>query len=332
MTQTMKLARRLGAMALAIAVLTGILVSDRADARVADGSSTSRPDTKDLKTRYPSLSHFATNLTQLALQGKLNAVPEREKEIRQAAHILSRDLRNNPIFLAEPGHERSVIVAGLAYRMAAGNVPQPLRSKLVFSLNLSEVTAEAKDSAEFQSDVNAVLNDVKQAHGQIILFIDDLPQLLHTDGKNSAKGLNETLRDGVQIIGATTVATYQEAIVKDTQIAPLFDRILVGDPTLDNIADSDDSENADDDDTANRGVTLSPGLQELAQSAGSDRSRVDVILQLAKLDSAKLRELQNRGALHIKNQFPRFGLIEAEVAVRSLKDLAANANVRHASL
>src|SRR3984893_8469630 len=285
---------------------------------------------------YPALAAYATDLTELAHQGKLGQVNDHDKAIQQIARVLSRDHKNNPVLIAEPGFGRSIIIAGLAYRIASGDVPNALQGKKVFSLNSSALAANAKGAADVESRFNAVLEDVKRAKGTIILFVDELPHFLANDAGQKQSACAEAIRQGdMQLVGATTAHSYQETIATDAGLARQFERVVLSDAngseTAESSADQDTDNQSDQDASASPGEKLSADLQDVVQHSG-DRTRVKVILQVDKMSSEKVNELLSAKGVEVKNRFRQFGLIEVELPVGALKTLASSTNVKHVSL
>ena len=181
---------------------------------------------------YQSLSKYAKNLVEEARQGKLDPVIGRDEEIRRVLQILSRRTKNNPILIGEPGTGKTAIVEGLAERIVRGDVPENLKDKQLYSLDMGALVAGAKYKGEFEERLKAVLDDVKNSDGQIILFIDELHTIV---GAGSAAGsmdaanmLKPALARGeIQCIGATTLDEYRKNIEKDGALERRFQKIMV---------------------------------------------------------------------------------------------------------
>jgi ATP-dependent Clp protease ATP-binding subunit ClpB len=185
--------------------------------------------------QYNALSKYAINLNERARQGKLDPVIGRDDEIRRVLQILSRRTKNNPILIGEPGTGKTAIVEGLAQRIVRGDVPENLKRKQVYSLDMGALIAGAKYQGEFEERLKSVINEITQAEGEIILFIDEIHTLVGA-GKNSgamdaANILNPALARGdLRSIGATTLDEYQKYFEKDKALERRFQIVMVDEP------------------------------------------------------------------------------------------------------
>ena len=185
---------------------------------------------------YQSLAKYAVNLTERARNGKLDPVIGRDEEIRRVLQILSRRTKNNPILIGEPGTGKTAIAEGLAYRIVRGDVPENLRSKQIYSLDMGALIAGAKYKGEFEERLKAVVNEVVKAEGEIILFIDEIHTLVgagKSDGAmDAANILKPALARGeLRAIGATTLDEYQKYFEKDKALERRFQTVMVDEPT-----------------------------------------------------------------------------------------------------
>ena len=184
---------------------------------------------------YQSLEKYAKNLVQLARQGKLDPVIGRDDEIRRVLQILSRRTKNNPILIGEPGTGKTAIVEGLAGRIVRGDVPENLKDKQLYSLDMGALVAGAKYKGEFEERLKSVINEVTKADGRIILFIDEIHTLVGAGGGEGAMDAANILkpalaRGELRAIGATTLNEYQKYFEKDKALERRFQTVMVDEP------------------------------------------------------------------------------------------------------
>ncbi|HOS47172.1 MAG TPA: ATP-dependent chaperone ClpB [Bacteroidia bacterium] len=186
---------------------------------------------------YNSLSKYARNLNELARSGKLDPVIGRDEEIRRVLQILSRRTKNNPILIGEPGVGKTAIAEGLAHRIINGDVPENLKSKVIYSLDMGSLIAGAKYKGEFEERLKAVVKEVISAEGEIVLFIDEIHTLVGAGGGEGAMDAANILkpalaRGELRAIGATTLNEYQKYIEKDKALERRFQKVMVEEPDV----------------------------------------------------------------------------------------------------
>ncbi|MDB5014599.1 MAG: clpB1 [Daejeonella sp.] len=202
----------------------------------------SRVTDQNAEATYNALNKYARNLNEFASAGKLDPVIGRDDEIRRVIQILSRRTKNNPILIGEPGVGKTAIAEGIAFRIIKGDVPESLKSKTVFSLDMGALIAGAKYKGEFEERLKAVIKEVTQSDGEIVLFIDEIHTLVGAGGGEGAMDAANILkpalaRGDLRAIGATTLNEYQKYIEKDTALERRFQKVLVDEPdTMDAIS------------------------------------------------------------------------------------------------
>jgi ATP-dependent Clp protease ATP-binding subunit ClpB len=194
-----------------------------------------RVTSQSAEETYNSLSKYANNLNQLAQDGKLDPVIGRGEEIRRLLQILSRRTKNNPLLVGEPGTGKTAIAEGLAHRIIRGDVPENLKDKLIFSLDMSALIAGAKFKGEFEERLKAVIKEVTTSDGNIVLFIDEIHTLVGAGGGQGAMDAANILkpalaRGELRVIGATTLDEYQKYFEKDKALERRFQKVFVDEP------------------------------------------------------------------------------------------------------
>ena len=225
---------------------------------------------QEAEEQYQALSKYAVNLNERARQGKLDPVIGRDDEIRRVLQILSRRTKNNPILIGEPGTGKTAIVEGLAQRIVRGDVPENLKMKQVYSLDMGALIAGAKYQGEFEERLKAVINEITQAQGEIILFIDEIHTLVGAGKSSGAMDAANILkpalaRGDLRSIGATTLDEYQKYFEKDKALERRFQVVMVDEP---------DEESA---------IAILRGLKEKYENHHKVRIKDDAIIAAVQL-------------------------------------------------
>jgi ATP-dependent Clp protease ATP-binding subunit ClpB len=210
------------------AAISTALDSVRGSARITD---------PDPESKYQALAKFGRDLTEVARGGKLDPVIGRDEEIRRVVQVLSRRTKNNPVLIGEPGVGKTAIAEGLAQRIVAGDVPESLMNKRVVALDIGALLAGAKYRGEFEDRLKAVLREVDEADGEVIIFIDELHTIVGAGAAEGAADAANMLkpalaRGELRCVGATTLDEYRKHVEKDAALERRFQPVLVGEPTV----------------------------------------------------------------------------------------------------
>ncbi len=206
-------------------------------AAIKDLRKGSTVNSQTSSNQYNALQKYARNLNDMARNGKLDPVIGRDEEIRRTLHILSRRSKNNPILVGEPGVGKTAIAEGLAIRIINGDVPENLKSKIIFALDMGQLIAGAKYKGEFEERLKGVVKEVAESEGEIILFIDEIHTLVGAGGGEGAMDAANILkpalaRGELRAIGATTLNEYQKYFEKDKALERRFQKVIIGEPSV----------------------------------------------------------------------------------------------------
>jgi ATP-dependent Clp protease ATP-binding subunit ClpB len=214
-----------------------VVPREQLEAKIKAVRGGQRVTSQDPEGTYQALEKFGRDLTELAEQGKLDPVIGRDEEIRRVIQVLSRRTKNNPVLIGDPGVGKTAIVEGLAQRIVAGDVPEGLKGKRVWALDIGAMLAGSKYRGEFEERLKAVLTEIKNAEGQLILFIDELHTIVGAGAAEGAVDAANMLkpmlaRGELRAIGATTLDEYRKHIEKDAALERRFQPVFVGEPTV----------------------------------------------------------------------------------------------------
>src|SRR5881409_374798 len=214
-----------------------VVPRDQLEAKIKAVRGGQRVTSQDPEETYQALEKFGRDLTATAEEGKLDPVIGRDEEIRRVIQVLSRRTKNNPVLIGEPGVGKTAIVEGLAQRIVAGDVPEGLKGKRVWALDIGALLAGSKYRGEFEERIKAVLAEIKNAEGEIVLFIDELHTIVGAGAAEGAVDAANMLkpmlaRGELRCIGATTLDEYRKHIEKDAALERRFQPVFVGEPTV----------------------------------------------------------------------------------------------------
>jgi ATP-dependent Clp protease ATP-binding subunit ClpB len=214
-----------------------VVPREQLEAKIEAVRGGQRVTSQDPEGTYQALEKFGRDLTELAEQGKLDPVIGRDEEIRRVIQVLSRRTKNNPVLIGDPGVGKTAIAEGLAQRIVAGDVPEGLKGKRVWALDIGALLAGSKYRGEFEERLKAVLTEIKNAEGQLILFIDELHTIVGAGAAEGAVDAANMLkpmlaRGELRAIGATTLDEYRKHIEKDAALERRFQPIFVGEPSV----------------------------------------------------------------------------------------------------
>src|SRR6266404_9884810 len=314
------------ASALLISVCAGLVFnqSTAAQSNEPSQSASQRDARSQATTDYPVLAKYATDLTQLALRGKLEPAHGRDADIARVIESLGRTTSKAPVVVGEFDLDRNAIARGLAFRIAFGEVPESLRNKHILSLNLDTLARGAGTSAEFASRVQSVFAEAAKADGQIILFVDQLHQYAGERATTVASTAVQAAIEvnHVRVIGGSSPEAYAEYIAASPKVAKLFESISID--RIGNAAADSSTANAKKKSPINEefeGEKISPDMRDLMQKVGPN-GRVDAILQVNDVDSGEVSSLLRRYGVSVDARMAQLGAMYVQLPARAIEELA----------
>src|SRR5712691_549240 len=321
--------------ALLVSVCTGLVFNQRAAAQSNEPSQSAsqRDARRQAASDYLALSKYAIDLTQLALQGKLDPAPGRDADIARVIESLARTTSKAPVVVGEFDLDRNAIARGLAFRIAFGDVPESLRNKHVLSLSLDALAKGAGSSEEFASRVQSVFAEAVKADGQIILFVDQLHQYA---GERATTVASATVQAAIEanhlrMIGGASPEAYATYIASDAKVAKLFEAI-----SIDRATETASNSNAAKDKRKSpineefEGDKISSDMRELMQSVGPN-GRVTAILQVDDVHNPAVKSLLARNGVLISDSMAQLGAMKVYLPARAIEELAKHNSVNHIS-
>ena len=294
------------------------------------------------ESKYQILAKYSVDLTKLAKENKLDPVVGRDEEIRRVMQVLSRRTKNNPVLIGEPGVGKTAIVEGLAQKIATGDVPENLMDKKVIALDISGLVAGSKFRGEFEERLKAVMDEVKRAQGEIILFIDELHTVVGAGGAEGAIDASNMLkpalaRGELQTVGATTLDEYRKHIEKDAALERRFAPVLVGEPSVEDTILMLRGLRHKYEDHHNLKITDEAlvAAAQLSERYINDRFLPDKAIDLIDEASSKVRIEMFSMPAELKNRELRIKELAAEMEAAGQKqdyERAARLKYEHASL
>src|SRR5262249_46127412 len=315
--------RWLTAWCMAISLTAGIMVSDNARAENA------------APVRTSIVKKYLHDLTSAAEQGRFNSSNERQDEINRAIAILARARQNNPVVLTDSQVLRDIIAAGVARRLAEGNVPAQLVNRRLFKLDLESLFRDSKSSTELQSNLALIISEVSKSNSQPILLIDPVQSLVGTaaafDGAISGFMREAIKNEQLQVLGASTHVTFEQNISSDETLALLFAGLEMKEVAEAKGQSADNSSQQDSPSERFVGVRISPDLRELLDGRNAP-ARVHAILQVDDTNNTELRANLARYGVTVTAEMARFGSLAVDLPAKAIDELVNNTHTRYVSL
>ncbi len=321
-------------LALLVSMCASLSFSQRTTAQSNEPSQASQRDARSQATAdYPALAKYATDLTQLALQGKLEPANGHDADIARVITSLSRATTKAPVVVGAFDLDRNAIARGLAFRIVFGEVPESLRDKRVFSLSIYALAKGAKTSEEFESRVQSVFAEAAKADGQIILFVDQLHQYAGVRATTVASAAVQAAIEAnhLRMVGGATPEAYSQYIASEANVAKLFEVIPI-DRTTETASDPTSVKN-------NRkspineefeGDKISSDMRELMKSVGPN-GRVKAIIQVNDVHNSEISSLLKRRGVLISDSMAQIGAIKVDLPAKAIEELAKRNSVNHIS-
>ena len=318
--------RWLTAIAMCVSLLSGILISESANAQAVVNRETGSPKT--------ALATYATDMTAAAEQGRFNSIEAKRELTDRALQILASEQKNNPVVISESQAVRDVIVIGVAQRMVAGDVPDSLAGKRLFKLNLEKLFHDSSNAEELKNNLSAILSDVAKSEARVILIVDPVQSLIGSaaafNGAASELLLDAIKKGDVQCFGATTDVAYQQNVAPEQSLASLFTAIETQEATkADDQADQDSSTPSTLEPFV--GDNVSPDMRELISNSNAP-ARVQAILQVNNANSEKVRASLAKYGARIEAEMPRFGALAVDLPTSAIEKIADETNANYLSL
>src|SRR5712691_9642666 len=313
------------ASALLVSVCAGLAFNQHTAAQSNEPSQSASRDARSLAASdYPALAKYATDLTQLALRGKLEPAHGRDADIARVIESLGRTTSKAPVVVGEFDLDRNAIARGLAFRIVFGDVPDSLRNKHVLSLSLDALAKGAGTSDEFASRVQSVFTEAAKADGQIILFVDQLHQYAGGRATTVASAAVQAAIEAnhVRMIGGSSPEAYAEYIASDPKVAKLFESISidrVGNAAADSTAARTKRKSPINEEF--EGEKISPDMRELMQSVGPN-GRINAILQVDDVNSGEVNSMLKRYGVSIDVRMAQLGAMYVQLPAKAIEELA----------
>ena len=313
-------------------LILGAALGGNAQMSAGKQAEASRQKSTSRTQARSALAAYATDLTARARQGEFDGGAAYENEVAHATRILARTSRNNPVLVLEPGETSAFVSVALARKLATGDVPEDVRGKNLFRLELSAVLADARRGEKVEAILRDVLAEVEASRGRIILFIDDVHALV---GAGAAHGSDVSAmlrgaldRGALQLVGASPALAYEQNLKNDASLNRMLEPVRVGGEES---SEKSDEEEESREESGFEGDKISTDLREMIAGGGKKKS-VDVILQAADIRDERLRALLSRHGVRVQGQFEQLDAMSVRLPLRAVEELAASELTSYISL